>query len=464
MKQRLHDVSVWLAGLYIFLALSVLGYILFFTPDTVMVIALIGMLSLVPVFFINTKYGILLLLIVRPIIDAFSFYSINIFDKLSLNLNALLAIFVCLWAITVWAREKIVWRNLVGAWWLFGFMLLALLSLTTSIAPTISISEWLRMLSIAVLFIIVQHVAQQDQRFVHWVIPAAGLSAIIPLLVGFYQLISQSGLSFGGLDNRIYGTFGHPNVLGFYLVMVLSVTIIKYLTTERSQRSLLYPIIIWSSLFALLFTYTRGAWLGLGVVLVVLGIMKYRKPLIMSAAVICFLIVFGQLINSVLIDSANINLNTNPLISRFAARSEEADSIDWRFVVLQTMLPQVAAQPWLGVGVGNFVTLRQLSDIGLFEDPEAHNDYLRLAIEVGLPGLLLYLGFLLSILVAAVRNYRSWPPTAWQKWYSLTLIGLVLAYLGMSAGDNLLQGTPVMWLFMTITGSLITLHPTQNNA
>lgn len=318
------------------------------------------------------------------------------------------------------------------------------------------------MLSIGVLFVVVQHVARLDQRFVQWVIHVAALSAIIPLLLGFYQLISQSGLSFGGLDNRIYGTFGHPNVLGFYLVMVLGVSIIKYLSEPKGQRSLLYPIIIWSGLLALLFTYTRGAWLGLGVVLIVLGIMRYRKPLIISAALLCFLIVFGQLINSVLISSANINLNENPLISRFTVRSEEADSINWRYEVLQTMLPEVSAHPWLGVGIGNFVTLRQLGDIGLFEDPEAHNDYLRLAIEIGLPGLLLYIGFLLSIFIRAIKNYFSWPKTAWQKWYSLTLIGLILAYLGMSAGDNLLQGTPVMWLFVTIAGSFVTLRPTKS--
>ncbi len=444
---------------YSLLALVAVLFFILFSPAVYVVVGATAVLCVLPIFLIKTEYGLLLLIFIRPLIDTFSGYSVNFFDRLTLNMNGILAILVCAWLGLVWLRDGIRFRTIIGRWPLIAFLLVSALSMLTTLSLTTSISEWLRLLSLAVFFIVAQHLAQTNKHFIVHIINVAAWSLIIPILVGFYQLVTNGGLSFADLSNRIYGTLGHPNVFGFYLVFVLSVMLVKYIATPKPERSLLYPWILTFGSLALLFTYTRAAWIGMGIILGILGIVRYRKAVIITGTVISVLFVFGQFINQVALDNFNVNLYDIPLIGRFTTRNEEADSINWRLEVIKTMAPRVLERPYLGFGVGNFVTLREQStDFGMFDDPEAHNDYLRLAIETGLIGLMTYLVFLATLGVQTIKNYLAWPKTAWQKWYSLILGAMLLAYATMSVSDNLLQGTPVMWMLMSLIGALISLR------
>lgn len=448
---------------YGLLGLAAVLYFVVFSPALYVVVGITAVLCVLPIFFIKTEYGLLLLIFMRPLIDIFAGYSVVFFDRLTLNMNGVLAIQVCAWLLLVWLRDGIRWHTIIGRWPLLAFLTVAALSMWTTLDLATSISEWLRLVSLAVFFIVAQHLAQTNKHFIVHIIHVAAWSVVIPLAVGYYQLLTGAGLNFGELSNRIYGTLGHPNVLAFYLVFVLSVMFIKYIATPKPERSLLYPWILTFGSIALLFTYTRAAWIGLGLILGILGLVRYRKATIIAGAAISVIFVFGQYINQIAIDTFDINLYNIPLIGRFTTRSEEADSINWRIEVLQTMAPHVLERPTLGFGVGNFVTLRRDDpDFGLFDDPEAHNDYLRLAIETGLFGLAAYLAFLLVLGIQAIKNYVAWPKQAWQKWYSLMLGAMLIAFGAMSVSDNLLQGTPVMWMFFSLVGALVALHKPVN--
>lgn len=445
---------------YALLAVGAIAYFSIVQPENYVVVGISALIVLLPIFFVSTEYGLLTLIIIRPVIDTFSGYTIITIQNIGLNLNAILGVMVCVWGLYVILKESIHWKDITGRWWLLGLLVWSAICFVTTIGFTSSLAEWLRLASIIVMFVVAQHIAKHDQHFIVWVINAVAISAAVPILVGFYQLVTYGGLSWGDLSNRIYGTFGHPNVLAFYMVLLLSVIMVRHFSTPHPHRSLLYPWVLLIGIIALLFTYTRGAWIGFGIILLILGLFKYRKPLIIVSAVVCLVLVSGQVINTVLINNLNFNLNDVPIVNRFTTRNDNADSINWRLEVFQKMAPKVLDRPAFGVGLGNFVTLRQQGDIGLFDDPEAHDDYLRLAIEIGVPGLLLYVGFLLTLLFAAWKHYWQAPKDAWQKTYAIGFVGLIIAYLVMSAGDNLLQGTPVMWTFMVIVGSLLGMETT----
>jgi len=440
---------------YALLALGAIAYFSIMQPENYVVVGISALIVLLPIFFVSTEYGVLTLIVIRPIIDAFSGYTIITIQNIGLNMNSVLGVMVCVWGVYVILKESIHWKDVTGRWWILALLLWSGICFVSTISFTSSLSEWLRIASVLVIFVVAQHIAKHDQHFIVWVINAVAISAVVPILVGFYQLVTYGGLSWGDLSNRIYGTFGHPNVLAFYMVMLLSVTIVRHFSAPHPHRSLLYPWILMIGIVTLLFTYTRGAWIGFGLVLFILGVFKYRKPLIITSAVVCLILVSGQVVNTVLINNFNLNLNDIPLVNRFTTRNDEADSINWRLEVFQKMAPKVLDRPVFGVGLGNFVTLRQQGDIGLFDDPEAHDDYLRLAIEIGIPGLLLYVGFLLTLLFSAWKHYWHAGKDAWQKTYAIGFGGLILAFIIMSAGDNLLQETPVMWTFMLIVGSML---------
>lgn len=424
------------------------------------IIALTCLLAIVPVFFLRTEYGILTLIVLRPIIDTFSSYSVISIRSLSLNMNAILGVAVLVWAAYIILKYRIELRKIPGMFWIVGLLLVTAASMLVTIDLGTSITELLRFSSLFVFYIIGYHITQRNNHFIVWVINALAASAVVPILVGVYQLISFSGLSAGGLSNRIYATFGHPNVLGFYMVLVITIVLIKYISTPLQHRSLLYPWVLAGATMALLFTYTRGAWLGLVVVFIVIGIVKFRKALGFTVVGIMLLFGIGSTLNAIFIDTFNINLTDIQLISRFTTRDEESDSIAWRLGVLETMAPKTLDSPLLGYGIGNFVTLRKLGDIGLYDDPEAHNDYLRIAIETGLLGLAVYVLWIANLVRLAVRKYLVMPKRSWQQMYALGLVALVLAFYAMSIGDNILQGTPVMWSFMLIVGSFLAIkHP-----
>ncbi|MFA6475364.1 MAG: O-antigen ligase family protein [Patescibacteria group bacterium] len=435
--------------------LSVLGWIVFGDISATSAIGLAAIVIIAPIFLLKTEYGLYALLIFRPIIDIFSGYGLLTIRSVTINLTSMVAILVIVWFLVILLRERVELSATTQLGWLIGVLIWGAATLGVSLDTFISLSEWLRLSSIVIIFIIAYHVATTQPHSITRLTPVLAVALVIPLAAGLVQLITATGLSFGGLDNRVYGTFGHPNVFGFYLVCIINLLLITQLTKKPEQRSLIYPWLIGLGLVMLLFTYTRGAWIGFVVIQILIGLKYYRKQLLTIATVLVGAFLLWQVINTVTINTFNYDLNKINLLHRLTSRDEEADSIDWRLQVFQTMAPQTLNSPLLGYGLGNFVTLRQQGDIGLFDDPEAHNDYLRLAIETGFVGLALYLGFWLGLLVTLFWNYVSHHEDSWQKHYALFGMALIIAALTISVSDNLLQGTAVMWTYMTVLAMIV---------
>lgn len=441
-----------------FYGIVVILALLYFTlaqPASITIIGGTLLLAFLPLLFMRIEYALLALIITRPLIDIYSGYTVLSVQSIQLNMNALLGILVCAWGVFMIIHERVQLRAVPGIWWISGFMGVGALGVVIGVDAFSSLSEWIRVASLLVLYVLGWHVATKNQHVVVWIINAVAVSAIIPIVVAFYQLVTFSGLTFGNLSNRVYGTFGHPNVLGFYLVLVLVVVFLKYITTPQHQRSLLYPWILVGGTIALLFTYTRGAWIGLVIALVIVGLVMYRRQLLIIIASLGLLAISWQGLNLIILNIFNVSLDSIPIVSRITSRDEDADSIDYRINTFNAMAPRVLDEPVFGHGLGTFVILRQQGDIGLFDDPEAHNDYLRLAVETGLVGLAFYLMFFVSLFRRAVINYLIAKPGSWQKNYTLACIAILVAFGAMSVSDNILQGTALLWASMLVIGSIL---------
>lgn len=463
MNASLSKLNISLVTSYALIIVAALAWFVFGDVSTVSAIGITVVLLIAPIFLMKTEYGLYALLIIRPLVDLFASYSIISYHSVSLNLNAVIAVLVLVWFLLVVLREHVQLNTSAGLGWLVAFLVWGGFSAVTSLDLFNTITELLRFSSIVVIFIIASHVAKERPHALTRLTPVIAAAMAIPLLVAFWQLLTASGLSWGGLDNRVFGTFGHPNVLAFYLVCTVNLLIIAQVGRRPHEKSLLYPWLIAAGLIALLFTYTRGAYLGFAVVQLIIGLAYYRRVTIIVLTSLVGLMIGWQVVNTISINTFNYNLNDIAILERLTTRDEEADSIDWRLQVLTTMAPKTLQSPLLGYGLGNFVTLRQQGDIGFFDDPEAHDDYLRLAIEVGFVGLGLYLLFWLTLLVKLWQNYRQHQTKSWQKRYSLFGIGLILALLGMSVGDNLLQGTAVMWTYLAVLATILTETKTINS-
>ena len=65
---------------------------------------------------------------------------------------------------------------------------------------------------------------------------------------------------------RAYGSFSHPNVFGGYLVFAIASTLLLSFTVKKWKRVFLHAIVVLQSA-ALFFTFSRSAWIAVGIVL-----------------------------------------------------------------------------------------------------------------------------------------------------------------------------------------------------
>ena len=86
-------------------------------------------------------------------------------------------------------------------------------------------------------------------------------SSLIPMLVAIWQTATGGGF-FDGERLRANGTFVHPNMLAFYLVLIITLSLFIFLTLRREAiEKYFYLFLALPLVTALIFTYTRGAWI-----------------------------------------------------------------------------------------------------------------------------------------------------------------------------------------------------------
>lgn len=399
--------------------------------------------SVLLVLFLNPRTGILFALIVRPGIDRIGSEAIGEIGRLSISSNDLLAIGVIAWGMkeffTNWSHIRSILFKKQSI--IFAIFLAVSLfsSIFISFSRADSLAELVRVVSIAAIFIGAGAYVNTLRKY-KTLLYAILASLIVPTIVALSQFVQKfQYVSDDGIDSRVFGTLAHTNSLGF-LEVVAIISLIVLITNSRDFISRLgYASALGVYGFILLITQTRGAWLGGLVALGAMGALKYRKLVVVVALGSIGLFTFVDFIRSRVMDIINLD----PL-----------GSIAWRIGFWQDMIPLVWAQPIFGHGFGLFqIVAGRVRDFRLGA-LEAHNDYLRLAIEGGLPLVIIYILLLLSVTFALWRLYRS-SISQQAKVYYLGGFALAFAILVMSVGDNILRGTALQWSVWAIFGALL---------
>jgi len=125
-------------------------------------------------------------------------------------------------------------------------------------------------------------------------------------------------------------------------------------------------------------------------------------------------------------------------------------------------LRMVRAHPLNGVGVGNFQAVSKdyvlqpgsvkRSELIFAAVPRVtHNTYLEVASELGIPGLLLFFGFVGSCLVCAMRAARIWARPKDTRMEALAR-GVFLALIGMLVADFFISEmySKLLWAMLAL--------------
>lgn len=222
-------------------------------------------------------------------------------------------------------------------------------------------------------FILIVPIKFKANSFENWIYYFSILLSII--IIG---IIVTQGISYASLrENEVLNSNipGYPNSTSIPLLVAL------WLAFKREKT-------IWSKLLfivALVFTGSRGALLGIILVIFYFGYKKIKTTKY-------YLIIFSFVI--FLLFSAFVYLNSlNPLLISQMTRSYDREDI------FKTTMAYVELNPITGYG-GN--TIDQLQDVKINYSPynnwgHTHNWILEMLLRYGIIGLLLFLGFIISI-------------------------------------------------------------------
>jgi O-antigen ligase len=220
---------------------------------------------------------------------------------------------------------------------------------------------------------------------------------------------SQLRVHYGGavVDNRATGIFGQPNELGaFAAITVLLGAALLVSLRRRDPLRLVAGAAVLSGAGAVLVSLSRGAWLGVGLGLVVLLVLAPRARRVVTRG--RHLAVAAGVLAVTL-----VAVPSQPLLSIVAGRAASLvdgrrNPYDNRPAIWREALRQIAAHPVLGVGPGGYPLAAGVrpSQVGSVAPEHAHNLALTMAAEQGLLGVLALAGAVCVATVAVVRTVR----------------------------------------------------------
>lgn len=424
--------------IFLLTGLFLLSFFLLASLDEIFKILLLILFCIFAVASLRPKLGLFLLIIARPCLDILTVRPIMETENFSLNLASLFACLAILFSAVIFIKNFswIKTLPLKNNWLIFIFI--ALWSIFFSFNAYLSLTESLRLLSILAIYGLSYFLLNSESDLKN-LIKAIIASAIIPSLFALWQFYTATGLTvpFEGIYNRIYGTFAHPNLLAYYLLLPLTLSLYLFLSGNKKQlNNILYFLLTGFLTIILTLTFTRGAWLSFLIIIMVVGSFRYRALLLITLIFMALAYFFIE----------PINYRVNDLLS-----GSSGSSIEWRLNLWNDAKEYAKAKPIFGQGAGvakEFILKKRGERFGS-SDP--HNDYLKIIIENGLVGLLAYISLIAGLFINLIKKYSAAGSTQFQI-LILMSISLSIAFYAMSAADNILRNTALMWSFWALIG------------
>jgi len=265
---------------------------------------------------------------------------------------------------------------------LFGIVLLY--SFITSYTPGSSMLALLIHIAFIVFyFILVNTIKTRQQLYV--LAALLVLSTTVTALYGLYQLKTVGATSEAWVDTtlfedikaRVGSTFENPNVLGEYLVLIIPVAIAMLWGQKNWISKLIILGLSAIMLGCLVYTYSRGAYVGLMLAFALFAVLRDRRFIILG--------VIGLLMLPFMLPASVIN--------RFASIGNLNDTSSFYRISVWLGSLRLAQDYWLsgiGLGLEPFNLVYPKYSLNAAYALHSHNIYIQLMIETGIAGLLMF--------------------------------------------------------------------------
>ncbi len=300
-----------------------------------------------------------------------------------------------------------------------------------------------------------------------FVLLAFALSLASPFIIDW-----EGASKFSFLPKGLYAIFVlrtadsvNPNVMAGMLAMLAPLAAALFLSREDIRRASkeridrLLPgtsllVLILSSVILVLMQ-SRGAVLSFICAITVLVLLKWgRWRIIVGALLFLFLVL---LLATIFLHNASAASNETALTVL---------GLDQRFDIWSRGMLLVQDFPLTGIGMGSFKSVTNLLypfTLEYHEIPHAHNLFLQIAVDLGIPGLIAWLGILANVIVACITLIRSREPLLRAAGAGLLASNIALCVHGLTDAVTwgMVRTAPLVWALWGLTLGAATLCATS---
>ena len=432
---------------------AVLGGLSYFVNPTYYVIAIFVMLA-ATLIIIFPELGILAMLAVIPTATFFAHPSLML---LSLGCFTAVSFFIKLLRGKRMARFRLIDIAIMA------FIVIRLTSGVFGAGGTAAFVQSLMAFGLALVYFLAVNLIR-NKEWIKRSVSVFVLFAVVSLIIGVFQMF-VGGFESGWLDSsafsditvRISSTFNNPNNFAAYILLLIPFLISLLLESKSPKGMVFYGLAILMALVCMVQTWSRGAWLGLCVSIVVFFLVYSRKSLPYLAA--------GGAV-SVL----GISMFAPTIENRFLSIGNLSESsISYRISAWKGIFDMLGTAGWvsgIGFGEASFSALYPaFAYSGAWAVKHAHSLYLQIITESGIPVLLLFI----VVMILFVQNcfeylYRVKNPEC----RNIVVAGVssVIGFLVMGLTDYVWYNSRVylaFWLVLAMVNANIRVGFAEHN-
>lgn len=224
---------------------------------------------------------------------------------------------------------------------------------------------------------------------------------------------------------RENSTLRGPNPLGAYAIMVLSGLVAygivmhkKWAKSHRYRYMFIFALI--AGFVTLAVSYSRSAWIGAAIAVLIVYVSRYRK--LLNPRKVVMIAVAGFVVLALVYSARNSYFVSNVIVHNNPTTGAALDSNAGHADSLRSGAADMLANP-LGSGVGS------TGSASLFTDNPSivENQFLFIAHEVGWLGLALFVAITVVVLIRLRRKRADWLALAvFASGIGLVIVGLML--------------------------------------
>jgi O-antigen ligase len=344
---------------------------------------------------------------------------------------------------------------------LLSYIAIVLLSVLVAQDATLSLFEVFLLVQASLVYVYVANFVRTRQD-VQFVVSVLLIGCLLESLAMIALKINGMPTAIWGLPSNIHwihmdtdarlgfarigGTIGSPNTAGAYLSIVLATAAALQFTSLGRVHKWLAALVLGVGGVALIFTFSRGAWIAFAVSIAVLCFVAWhRRGLSLKAPIAIIMI---------------LTLLYLPFHESISGRllGDDRGSAESRIPLMNLAFRIIEDNPVLGVGANNFTVV-----MSHYLTPEfrrgflfaVHNKYLLILSETGIGGLLAFLAFLLG---AMRKGWRCW--RLQDRFLSPLALGFTAALVGhmLQMGVDVFRGRPIQQLVWLVAGLLTAMY------